>query len=505
MTSRRRVCATIDEADVFFQKCWTTLADMKRGRFGEAWRDGFADFQEDLGRALFKLDYLYRGLASEKEATISRKSRLPSNRFAARMKTLDRYQEAIRDAIRIGKALGDAFAWFFYQRDQRYIEKHLQQPSNLHTPPGIGGVAELEFIKRFKYIDNHVAIYHGTTNFLRIGDVSFIHLPSMMLSAIGELKAKMVDDKTIETTLTLVSDVDFPNRMPSLRPARFSKEKRVPMPPSLEERFQRQLKRMNDLLDVKDVTGNIQARGLENIAALSLLLAELSMSTLKHKRIDDGLIISGVRGSRRGTKLSSRLLPLRHRDHSSLLDPVTGMAMEIVDKSTNQNTLITSRIHTRYVPGTTPIFWAPIPPSRLKQLLFFESMVWTWFNPLHLVRKLRARGFEVETSRLGVPTRLTKRIGSRTATIQNVDQFIVLITQRFFTEDAFVSLFDQMLATMKDAKIPPNVGVYMPLTQFYGEPPPVPEARVRRSFGPPSAQPKEPRRTRRRSAGRRSS
>src|SRR4029077_13362979 len=133
---------------------------------------------------------------------------------------------------------------------------------------------------------------------------------------------------------------------------------------------------------------------------------------------DDGLIIVGMRGSRRGTKLSTRLLPRSTGDVTRMTKPTVSVAMELVDKSTNDNRLLIDHIKMNYVPGTTPLLWAPIRASILKQLFFEEGIVWTWFNPVHLVRKLREHGFEVETNAKGIPAILRKKFGRRTAVAQ---------------------------------------------------------------------------------------
>lgn len=100
-----------------------------------------------------------------------------------------------------------------------------------------------------------------------------------------------------------------------------------------------------------------------------------------------------------------------------------------------------------------------------------------WFNPVHLVRKLREHGSQVETNAKGIPSVLRKKPGHRTAFAQGGDQYIVLLLQCLFTEDAFVA-FEQMFEVVQNANISPNVGVYMPLTQFFGDPPPDRETRL---------------------------
>jgi len=481
MVSLAKVCAVIDAADVSFQKCWSTLEAIKENELADPWRQHFADFQEDLGQALVRLDDLYRSITQEKRALVARKRTADPARFRRRMKQLELYREALRRAIRIGKSLGDAFAWLFYQGEQHLIEKHLQNPGDLHTPPGIGGLGEIGFTQRFKIFDNHVAIYHATTNFLRIGDVSFVHLPTMTVSAIGELKTKKIDAETLSTTMVMMGDADLPNRMPSLSHGRPSKKKREPLLAVYKDRLLRQIKKMSETLDAKQPDRTMETRYRLNIGPLVDLLAHLKTTRLIHKKIDDGLLIVGVRVSRRGTRLSSRLLPRRPGNVAKITEPTTRIAMELLDKSTNKNCLLIDHIKMHYVPGTTPLLWAPLPASVLKPLFFKEAIVWSWFNPLHLVRKLCVRGFEVQTNADGIPAILRKRVGGRTGVAQGIDQYIVLLLQCLVTEDGFVALMEQLFEGIQSANISSNVGISIPLTQFFGDAPPDRETRVRRA------------------------
>ena len=100
-----------------------------------------------------------------------------------------------RPTIAIGRSLGDSFAWFFYHSERKHLEEHLKHERQLHMPPGIGGIGELEFLDKTRVIDNHLVIYHGTTTFLRIGDVSFLDMKTLRLTAIGELKTKEIGPK----------------------------------------------------------------------------------------------------------------------------------------------------------------------------------------------------------------------------------------------------------------------------------------------------------------------
>jgi hypothetical protein len=135
--TRKEVRACIDDADGSFRTCWQTLISLKKAEG----LDGHAllDFQPVLASALFKLDDAYRRLVQYRGVLIQKKASYSPARFRQRMRALDRDRKALRSAIGVGRNLGDAFAWTFYQFDQPLLELHFKHPANPHTPPGIGG------------------------------------------------------------------------------------------------------------------------------------------------------------------------------------------------------------------------------------------------------------------------------------------------------------------------------------------------------------------------------
>ena len=64
-----------------------------------------------------------------------------------------------------------------------------------YAPPGIGGLGELNFIEDARLVKGHLGLYHGMTTFLRLGDISFINMEGLSLSAVAELKTtKIAED-----------------------------------------------------------------------------------------------------------------------------------------------------------------------------------------------------------------------------------------------------------------------------------------------------------------------
>src|SRR2546430_15910725 len=118
--TRKQVRASIDQADQSFCTCWQTLISLKKVEL-----DGCAliDFQPALASALFKLDDVYRRLVRHRGLLIRRKASYSPTRFRQRMRALSQDLEALRTAMSVGRNLGDAFAWIFYQYDQPRSEE----------------------------------------------------------------------------------------------------------------------------------------------------------------------------------------------------------------------------------------------------------------------------------------------------------------------------------------------------------------------------------------------
>lgn len=189
-TSKTAITKVLDEVEVELKRCWRTLAAMKDEPYDERYAYELIDFQSVLAPAIFRLNDSYVLLAQAKKLAVSRKRQVNAEWFRTRMRSIAKYQHAIKTVISIAKALGDSFAWIFYQRERELITRHLERERLDHTPPGIGGRGELEFIKQVKHIDGQLVLFHGITTFLRLGDISLIDLGTRTVTALGELKTK---------------------------------------------------------------------------------------------------------------------------------------------------------------------------------------------------------------------------------------------------------------------------------------------------------------------------
>lgn len=211
MTNKHEVVKLIDETELIYCKCWDVLCSLK-GKKPFAVKE-ILEFQFILGNALYNLSKKYRNIFQAERIIIQEKNKLSPEWFKKRLKKLSEYKQAINNTIAIGKSIGDGFAWFFYQKERKCLVEHLRikHNKNLHMPPGLGGIGELEFVKNIKGLEGHLTIYHGTTNLLRIGDISFINLETLELTALGEIKTQRVDGNTIKIKLALISPISKKN------------------------------------------------------------------------------------------------------------------------------------------------------------------------------------------------------------------------------------------------------------------------------------------------------
>lgn len=482
MTTRAHVCAAIDSAAAAFNKCWDTLVLFKHGPIDEQTAPRIGAFQHDLASGLLKLEKAFLKLATEKDNLIKRKPHVQATWFARRMAKLQQYQDAVEDAMRIGKTIGDTFAWFFYMRENELIEEHLQHEGQLHMPPGIGAAGEMAFIQNVKpFGQDHLVLYHGTTTFLRVGDVSFIHLPTMTVSALGEIKTKKSSDTELSISLFLLGDSrQLRLRMPSFRKVRRSRRRSDDMPSAKREQLRRQLDRMSGALDASEADKRLEVRQLSHLDKLDEIGERLKRERFVHLKLDDGLMLLGIKLSKPSSRLSSRLLPRHVVDTAEIVDASGDAVHQIIDKSRSDNSLILDRLWPGFIPGMSPLFWSPVSASLVKRIIFREIYFQTWFNPVHLVQKLERAGMEVTTGRLGLPATVKKRLGRRTASARAIDTMYRLITQQLADERSFVDFVTQTVDMAPRSGASPNVEVRMPLVQFYGDPPPPLERRYRR-------------------------
>jgi hypothetical protein len=473
MTSKAALRKLIDKVEGEYQKCWRVLSRLKEGRVSDRSDEEVTElleFQLTLATALFRLDEKYRALSQEQAALVAKKRSLSSEWFRRRMKTLADYQKVIKEVITLGRALGDAYAWIFYQDERRYLEKHFEHESLPHTPPGIGGRGELELIRNYRVLNNQLIIYHGTTTFLRIGDVSFVDPKTLKVTAIGELKTERVSDNQLKLRLYLLWPLK-PESVWTTAPVPTDGEAQAALPPKIQEQLKKQLKKMAASFDHSQKVHKLEVSQTVYTDELKRVVAGLKKTDLVCEQAGDGLLLMGIKNSRLKS-LSSRLLVDSRADVNKRLTGIEQHVIQIMDASqagtpTNMNSIFTGRIDLRTFPGATPIFWWPLQAETLRKIFFREVEIVTFYNPAHLMRKLIDLGFTVEPLNRRRDYRISKKIGKRVIEPYGMSYFLKIVQNCLINEEFVISVFSNIIRQVEAGEVPSGTKIQLSLQQHF--------------------------------------
>lgn len=469
MLSRAVIRKLIDEIEVEYQKCWQVLSAIKGGALTDPFVMESLDFQVKLASALFRLNEMYRALCQEQSNTIAKKKTLSLGWFRLRMRTLREYQEAIKEAIALGKALGDSYVWVFYHNERELLIKHLEHEEVPHTPPGIGGRGELEFVRNVKALHGHLTIYHGITTLLRIGDVSFIDLKKLRVTAIGEIKTEGAGPSKLRIEMHWIAAPKYRKALLKGPEAKIAKPEET-LPPGMQERLKKQIKKMVTSFEPTKPDQQLKFDQTDYTNSLRNLAASLKRSALAYEKADDGLLFIGLR-SNRAKSLSAKLLGKSNPDFSKRIRGVEKQAIQLMDMSqagtqTNLNNLYVGHLDTYTLRGMVPIFWRDIPLEFLYDLFFYQVAVITLYNPAHLLRKLIGLGYDVVQK--GRDFNVSKLIDNLNFELPSMEYFLSAIQHALINEDFVVNILANVMKQIEAGKVSPNTKVELQILQSFG-------------------------------------
>jgi hypothetical protein len=455
MISALKFRKLIDHTEKTYAKCWKFLSDWKEGRWIFS-ADELLSFQPTLAEALFHLSETYTALSQERRSVISRKKLLSPKWFNQRMKRLSRYQDAITELVNIGRILGDSFVWIFYRTERKHLRKHFAHQQIRQVPTGVGGRGELAFISEVRTWHGQFTIYHGITSFLRIGDVSFYDPHSKKITAIGEIKTESDSGSAVELQLYLLWPATSKKVWRQL--SKPVKKVERPLPFKRQQQLTKQLETMADSLNPSKVERVITLRNKTHLNEFRQLANRLGQRTQRVEQAGDGLLLCGFR-SNREKSLFSRLLPIATVKIDKRLEGIETHWLKIVDMSQagtsyDTNCTFIGSLDLGAYPGTTPMFWWPVPLEFVRKLAFHEVTVVTVYNPAHLIRKLRMLGFDVRLN--GIQLSLTKRVGKVQAEMGDMHHFLHYIQQHLVREDFVLEIFRKILRRIESGEIPSN-------------------------------------------------
>lgn len=210
---------------------------------------------------------------------------------------MSEYQNALTEAIKVGRVIGDSFAWIFYQGERNRLQKHFLHEPIFKIPSGIGGRGELAFVKRFGVFNGHLLIYHGITSFLLIGDVSLWNLASNTITAIGELKAGKVTESGFGMRLHLIWPESSKTFWETPKQSRPTVPKAQPSHKN-DQKLEKQLKTMAASLSLPQFVQVIKVRHQMHFDEFSAIAQKLDEGPTVVVNAGDGLLLVGLRHQR---------------------------------------------------------------------------------------------------------------------------------------------------------------------------------------------------------------
>jgi hypothetical protein len=431
---------TVDCAEDRFKKCWGTLVSLQQDNLPEGQLvNALISFQPELGDALFALANLKKILSGEREVTIKEKARHNYAEFRSYLKELRDLQKALEAAIDVGKAIGDAYAWLYYQRERELLHRHFAHEKNPDPATGVGGKAEVEFIRRSPKFGQYILIWHGMTSFLRVGDISMIDPTTSRVMSIAELKAKQDGDKTTIQILMDNTRLDS-NKLPVTDSPKPGQQLQKPF---LNSRGMNRLKRqIQEIKHAFTAGGPNPGRRAQQLGVTYLFQPVVELATLLQtkdlavSKADRGLALIGVQLSE--ARLFERL---RRRMQNENLDDCIPVLRSICDRSLEGNQLRPSSlvysVH-RYSlrPWARPSFWWDLPLYIREALVFRKLIVLSWYNPAFFFEELRSMGLRVETERRNFKVSKPRQEGD--VTLLGLDRLLQLVESELLPDTAIV-------------------------------------------------------------------
>ncbi|MGZ5435662.1 MAG: hypothetical protein ACXWID_09365 [Pyrinomonadaceae bacterium] len=466
MISLAQIRKLIDQTQKDYEECWNDLSAWKADPLSMT-TEALLEFQPKLASALLRLSDMHHALSKESKSLISKKQMLSPKWFGHRMKTLAAYRGVIAETTKTGKVLGDAFAWLFYQRERKYLRKHFEHAPT-QMPSGLGGKGELAFIKSVRLWEGQITIFHGITNFLRIGDVSFYDPKSGRITAIGELKT----EKEVRKRFLLQVHVRWPKESDEVwpLPSKKSKRTKLTMSRKQQQQLRRQLQTMDASFALRKPRETIKLEDKTHLDEFRQLAKTLQSKSVAFQKAGDGLLLFGftMNGER---SYFGRLWPAKTKEDfdrrfAGLVEQVHSiMDITQVGSPSNANSIFHSTLDLATFPGTTPIFWWSLPLDFIRKLIFHEVTVVTIYNPGHFVRKLRTWGYQVELHRTEL--KVTKRIGDSQLEMGNMHYFVNLIQQHLVREELVLATFENILKRIDSGEILPNSRIDLDFQVYY--------------------------------------
>lgn len=479
------VRAAVDAAEVRYRECWSLL-DAAKEPAATRTRDlsSILRFQPQLALAISDLSKVYRDAALERRGLVDRKHALNTKWFVRRMRFLDSQQRVIEEAVQVGKAIGDAFAWIFYRNDRPLLHEHLKEQEQLLLPAGVGGFAELAMVQQVHSFKGRFVLYHGITSILRLGDVSLIDLQSKRVVTVGEIKAGAPRGDQLDVSLVFpMSSNEQARQLGFDRPAINAMSSAVGKKPALEglspaakARMERQMARMSKSLSSttskadRRLTYDMEGR----VKKFGQFLRGIGKGRSAQQMLSPSLLVLGVRSSNRS--LYARLTSRRTPNLGKMFQGLDKLAAGLAIPGCGHNAVGISTWHYRedgkldHRPGMTHSMWWPLPAEVLRGVVFKELVVVTILNPAHLLVRLESAGYVV------TPTEKTswaaeKKCGDHTMSLKGIGHYLDLIQHYLFSEEDIAGFLELVEREVPPTRSGANLEIRLDIQQHFGSRP----------------------------------
>jgi hypothetical protein len=346
------------------------------------------------------LEDLFNRITQEQKDLVRRKATLNQEWVLQRLRCLSQYRQTVREAAGIGRALGDAFAWFFYQFSQGLLAEHLRHPAVKVFPTGDGGMAEVALARRVLLFEGHLLIHHSITSILRLGDLSFFDLKERKIEAVGEMKSTQVANGEYQTRLSVLSLGRSPVPKVGRSNLRQRRTEQSRLPVALQTKLRQQLRRIDRALAQTEqppvASVGIDAR--TNRKALEDLATAANRTGSAVGKLDASLVALMVKVP--GRSLFRRLTATSggEFDENVLLDLTrsTCVGRPELNSLHIANMLYADDGMPRFLLGSVPLLWSTLSEEVARQLYFQELVPTIAFNPAPILHRLEGMGFEVQ-------------------------------------------------------------------------------------------------------------
>jgi hypothetical protein len=399
------------------------------------------------------------------------KAKLDPNWFVGRLKALDEYQTALRHAMGIGRALGDAFAWFFYQRSNQLLAEHLRSPRLVNFPSGSGGEGELAIVRKMPTFGGHLVIHHSVTSILRIGDISLVDISALEVVALGEVKSKREDETTFRGTLTVVAEQEI-----DIDVTPGGDDENFERPEWIERKLRKQLRKMDRALAVQDAPeSRAETRASGTLTKRIVELADKAEPGMPAVQlIDPSLVAAVVRLPTCG--LWKRLTASLHELEA--FDEIAQVATELFAHPSEWNglyvvdPLFNDLGQPRFVIGTLPWMWTGTPLDVLRDFYLRRAVPIVLFNPAELVRGLQERGFKMRRNGNHFLDLIAEReVEGRMITMSGFRYYAELIVACYMSTAEVLDLVDTFVTHANDMSAGKgNTEIHLDMRTLWGIP-----------------------------------